>query len=47
MESDPTPYIALAYGAGLLLLGGYALWTVVARHRLRQLARAMHLKEGG
>ena len=47
MNTDPIPYISLAFGAAVAFLGGYAAWTIFGRRRLRALARALNIKDGG
>lgn len=40
--TDPTPYIAAAYGLGVLILGGYSLWQLRTRKKLRALESAIN-----
>ena len=46
MGTDPTPYIMLAYGVGFGFMGGYTIWTILARRKLRVIARTLNIKEG-
>jgi heme exporter protein CcmD len=39
--TDPTPYIAGAYGIGAALIVGFAIWIVIERRHLRRLMEAL------
>ena len=38
---DPVPYIIGAYGVATILLGGFSVWIVIQRRKLRQLQIAI------
>lgn len=44
--TDPVPYFLLAYGAGTLLLLGFAAWALRDRMRLRQLLATLASPQG-
>ena len=41
-QTDPIPYIAAAYGIGIVLILGYALVQIKLRKKLRALDQALH-----
>lgn len=46
-STDPTPYLAMAYGIGFLLLAGYAVWNLLEMRKLNQMVSDLDHSGGG
>ncbi len=43
---DPVPFIAAAFCIAATLLGGFAIWIILQRKKLKMLKEAVNYREG-